>query len=278
LKRLIPARAVELAEAKRQLKRAVALRKTLESALEKSERHYGQLLDESQSLQEHLHRLSREILSAHEDERKRISRELHDEIGQSLTAINVKLAILKKEAAVNTKDLGRAISSTQRLVTRSMKTVHWFARELRSPVLDNLGLVPTLRAHVKGFARQTGIPVRFEAFAAAEKLDSDRRTALYRVAQEALINVARHSRASLVTVRVHKARAFVRMEIHDNGKSFDVKRRLAARTILRLGLLGMRERVEMVGGRFDVQSTPGRGTTVRAQVPLGSPGRRRARR
>src|SRR4030095_1587351 len=94
-------------------------RTSLEAALEKSKRHYDELLMKSRHMQEHLRRLSRKILSAQEQERKRISRELHDEIGQTLTAVNVKLATLRKEASVNTKDLSRAISSTQRLVERS---------------------------------------------------------------------------------------------------------------------------------------------------------------
>src|SRR4029079_122803 len=104
-------------------------------------------------MQEHLHHLSRKILHAQEQERKRISRELHDEIGQSLTAVNVKLATLKKEALADTKDLKKAISSTQRLVERSMNTVHRFARELRPPVLDDLGLIPALHSHLKAFTK-----------------------------------------------------------------------------------------------------------------------------
>lgn len=264
-------RTLDLADAKRQLKRESVRGKTLEAALKKSEQHYGQLLKKSRRMQEHLRRLSHEILFAQEQERKKISRELHDEIGQTLTAINVKLATLKKEATVTTKDLKRAISSTQRLVERSMNTVHRFARELRPPVLDDLGLIPALHALMRAFTKRTRIPVRFKTFSAVEKLDSDRRTVLYRVAQEAFANIAKHAHASLVIVNIDRVKGLVRMEIRDNGKSFDAKRLLVAKTIVRLGLLGMRERVEMVGGSFAVESEPGKGTTIRAQIPFGGP-------
>jgi len=147
--------------------------------------------------------------------------------------------------------------------------VHRFARELRPPLLDELGLIPALHAHMKAFTRQTGVLIRFRTLAAVEQLNMDRRTVLYRVAQEALANIDRHANASLVNVDIERVKNVVRMEIHDNGSSFDVKRVLAVKKIARLGLLGMRERVEMVGGRFDVESEPGKGTTIRAQIPFG---------
>lgn len=263
-------RTVELATIYQQLKREISRREAVQKALKKSERHYLQLLERSRHMQEHLRRLSHEILSGQEEERKKISRELHDEIGQTLTAINVKLATLKEEAAVNTTGLKKKIASTQRLVERSMNTVHRFARELRPSLLDDLGLIPALRSYMKGFTKRTHIPIHFTAFAAVEQLDSDKRTVLYRVAQEAFTNVAKHAKASLVEVNIQKLRGVVRMEIHDNGKSFQVQRLLFTKRIRRLGLLGMQERVEMVGGSFAVESSPGKGTTICAQIPFGN--------
>jgi signal transduction histidine kinase len=257
-----------LAAVKRQLQREVVRRNTLEAALENSEQHYGQLLLRSRRMQEHLRRLSHEILFAQEQERKRISRELHDRIAQTLTAVNIKLAALKKDATVTTRGLNKTISITQRLVERSMHTVHRFARELRPPMLDDLGIIPALKSHMKAFTKQTRIPIHFSASPVVERLDMDRRTVFYRVAQEAFTNIAKHARASLVIVSIHKVKGLVRMEIHDNGKSFDANRVLSSTTIVRLGLLGMRERVEMVGGNFEVDSEPGKGTTIRAQIPL----------
>jgi len=262
-------RTVEAAGIQRQLKREVGRREAVQEALETSERHYGRLLEKSSHMQENLRRLSREILSAQEEERKKISRELHDQIGQMLTAINVKLATLKTEAAVNTTGLTQKLASTQRLLERSMDAVHRFARELRPPLLDDLGLIPALHSYMKDFTKRTHIPIHFTAFAAVEQLDSDKRTVLYRVAQEALTNVAKHAQATLVEVRIQRLRGVVRMDLHDDGKSFQVQRALFPTKIRRLGLLGMRERVEMVGGIFSVESAPGKGTTIRAQIPFG---------
>jgi signal transduction histidine kinase len=258
-----------LAATNRRLALEIARRKAVQDALKKSERHYGHLLEKSRRMQEHLRRLSHEILSAQEEERRAISRELHDEIGQTLTAIKVKLVTLNKEATINASDLKKKIASTQRLVQRSMNTVHRFARNLRPPLLDDLGLIPALHSFMRGFTKRTGVRIHFATFAAVEKLEGDKRTVLYRVAQEALTNVAKHAEASLVKVRIQRQQGCVLLEIHDNGKSFEVQRILLAKKITRLGLLGMRERVEMVGGRFEIESAPRLGTTIRVQIPVG---------
>jgi len=272
LKKFIEAlsqRTVELAASNLELKQEVIQRKAAEKSLKKSERHYSQLLKQSDSLQEQLRRLSRQILSAQEDERKNISRELHDVIAQTLTGINVRLAALAKEAAVNTKGLDRNIASTQRLVEKSVDIVHQFARELRPAVLDDLGLIAALHSFVKIFSKRTRILVHLKAFAEVEKLTIAKRTVLFRVAQEALTNVARHAQASRVEVSIQKLPDSVCMRIKDDGKSFQVDRVLHGKGSKRLGLLGMRERLEMVGGHFGVESVQGKGTTVIAQIPLG---------
>jgi len=273
-------RSADLAASNRQLKREIAQRKSVEESLRKSERHYGQLLDQSRQMQGQLRLLSRQVLSAQEEERKKISRELHDVIAQTLTGINVRLAALKKEAAHNTKGLDRSIASTQRLVEHSVNVVHRFARELRPAVLDDLGLVPALHTFMKNFRKETGIRVSLSAFAAVEQVNGDKRTALYRVAQEALTNVARHAQASRAEVEIQKLDGAVCMKISDNGKGFRPEQVLHANKGKRLGLLGMRERLEMVGGNFTVTSAPGKGTTVVARIPLddhGPVGRRRKR-
>ncbi len=258
--------------ANRELKREIVRRKAVEAALKESEQYSCQLLAKALQLQKQLRHLSHRVLQAQEEERKRISRELHDEIGQVLAAVNLHLAALKKEAAPNSKDLKRKIAHTQRLVERSVNVVHQFAGQLRPPALDDLGLIPALRSYMKDFTRQTGLPIRFTSFTPGrtELLDGAKRTVLYRIAQEALINVARHAQASLVEVRVQRLRGVIRMEVKDNGKSFQVPGVSPTGRNKGLGLLGMRERVEMVGGRFAVESAPGKGTTIRAEIPFAN--------
>jgi signal transduction histidine kinase len=218
-------------------------------------------------MQEELRLLSRQLLSAQEEERKMISRELHDQIAQTLTGINVRLASLKTESTLNNKGLQKKISSTQRLVEKSVDIVHRFARELRPTVLDDLGLIPALHSFMKSFATRTGVRTSLTAFAAVEQLATAKRTVLFRVAQEALTNVARHAHASRVEVSIQKLSDCICMRIKDDGKSFQVQRVLLAQGSKHLGLLGMRERLEMVGGRFDVESVAGTGTTIQAQIP-----------
>jgi signal transduction histidine kinase len=262
-------RIAELADANRQLKREIARRKAVEESLRASEQHSSRLLEQSRHQREQLRYLAHQMLSALEDERKEISRELHDEIAQTLTGINVHLATLITEATLDPKVLMTKVARTQRLVEKSVEIVHRFARELRPTMLDDLGLIPALHSFMKEFTKRTGIHIHFTTFTSAriEELDSAKRTVLYRVTQAALTNVARHAHASRVDVSIEKLPDSIRMEIKDDGKGFQVERVLFAKRHKRLGLIGKRERVEMVGGSIAVESAPGKGTTIRARVP-----------
>ncbi|MBI3736775.1 sensor histidine kinase [Candidatus Sumerlaeota bacterium] len=199
---------------------------------------------------------------------RKISRELHDQIAQTLTGINIHLAALKVEDAVNTKGLAKKIVSTQRLVEKSVDIVHRFARELRPTVLDDLGLIPALQSHIRDFTKRTHIPVRFTPYTGVEQLSNDKRTVLYRVIQAALTNIAQHAKADRVSLSIQKIGSKMCVEVRDNGKSFDVERVLFAKRHRRLGVLGMRERVEMVGGAFEIKSAPGKGTTIKVLIPF----------
>jgi PAS domain S-box-containing protein len=258
-----------LAASNRKLEQEIARRRAVEASLHESESHQTRLLEQSRHMQEELRHLSRQVLRAQEEERKRISRELHDVIAQTLTGINIRLATLKKEAAMNTRGFARSITRTQRLVEQAVNTVHQFARELRPAVLDDLGLIPALHTFMKHFAARTGVRAHLTAFAGLEPLDLARRTVLFRVAQEALTNVARHAHASRVEVSLQKVPGGICMKVQDDGKSFQAQHILHSKRNQRLGLIGMRERLEMVGGSFDVRSAPGQGTTVEARLPLG---------
>jgi len=259
-----------LADANQDLRQEIARRQAVEESLKKSEQHQTLLLERAHLMQEQLRLLSRKVLQAQEEERRRISLELHDVIAQTLTGINIQLAALAKQTTLNPKTFERGVAHTQRLVGKSVDVVHQFARELRPAVLDDLGLIPALHTFMKNFTARTGVHTHLTAFAGVEQLGAAQRTALFRVAQEALTNVVRHAQASRVEVSIHKLPDCISMKIKDDGKSFQVRRLMQAKGGKRLGLLGMRERLEMVGGSFDVKSAPGKGTTVQAQVPFVS--------
>jgi signal transduction histidine kinase len=261
-------RTAQLTQANRNLELEVARRKSTQEALRKSERNLRAMLLQSHEMQAKLRHMSHRILMAQEEERKAISRELHDEIVQTLTGINVQLATLKIEAGMTGKDVEKNISNTQRLVEKSVKIVHRFARDLRPTVLDDLGLIPALEAHMKAFTARTGLHICFTAFAGVEQMTNDRRTVLYRVALAALANVAEHAKASVVNLTIEEAGNTVCMTISDNGRSFDVEKMLNSRKNNRLGLIGMRERIEMVSGTFTVSSAPGHGTAIVARIPF----------
>ena len=261
-------RVESLTTANQELRAEIVRRQAVERALEASEQRQGRLLEDSRRLQAQLRQLSHQLLEAQEEERKRISRELHDQITQTLVGIHVLLENLTREAIIDPRKLRRKIARTQALVERSIGIVHQFARELRPAALDDLGLISALHSFLKDFLQRTGIRASFTTFAGVENLDMTRRTVIYRVVQAALANVAEHAQATRVKVTLRKTADAVRLEIADNGKSFDVTRLQKAKPNEHLGLLGMRERVEMVDGEFSVESAPSQGTVIRALFPF----------
>ena len=262
---------MDLTERKRAEEEVRRLNAELEDRVAARTAEVRSLLEQSRHTQQQLRRLSHQVLRTQEEERKRISRELHDQIAQVLIRINLDLLTLTRKPPARSRDLKQQVARTQRLVEDSVNTLHQFIRELRPPVLDDLGLIPALRGYLKDFGGQTGVRVSLATFTLAkiEALNSAKRSALYRVAQEALTNVAKHAEASRVKVRIQKLGDAIRMEIRDNGKSFDTKRERLTHLPKRLGLVGMKERVEMVGGNFSIKSEAGKGTTIQVQVPLG---------
>jgi PAS domain S-box-containing protein len=260
-----------LAATNRRLEEEIVRRQAVEAALTQSEQRTRELLEESRELQKSLRHMSHQILQVQEDQRKELSRELHDRICQLLIGIRVHLTVFTRAAALDPKGIQRRIAPLRRLVESSVRTVRQFSRDLRPALLDDLGLVPALQAYIDEFPKRKDRQIRFTAMGNVEELDTDKRTVLYRVAQEALINVARHARAKVVNVRVRRNRADVCLEVADDGKAFDVARLGSPKWSHHLGVMGMRERVEMVGGRFTVESAAGVGTTIRAEIPVGKP-------
>ncbi len=261
-------RSRELAESNAKLMQEIEQRKIAEAALATSEASCRDMLADSEHLQDQLRRLSRQLLTAQEQERCKISRELHDVIGQTLTGINIQLTALRQEAKVNTVNLERRIASTQRLVNRSVAIVHRFARELRPAVLDDLGLLPALEAHLKSVNRRSKVHITLSISPDVDRLGTAIRTTLYRVAQEGLTNMVRHARASNASLTVTRTEFGLCMVIQDDGKGFSVTSSFMSSKGKRLGLLGMRERVEMLDGRFTIVSIPYQGTTLTVDIPI----------
>jgi two-component system, NarL family, sensor histidine kinase DegS len=271
MKTLLRAQTRELALIKRRLARETARRERAETALKASKAHYGVLLARSHHAKEQKRLLARQVILAQEEERRQISRTLHDEVSQILTGINVRLVNLTQTNWTDTRKFRTKIAATRRMVENSVKLVHRFARELRPVLLDDLGLIPALHALMKTVTRQTGLHIRFTAFAEVEAIDTTRRTALFRVVQSALNNVVRHAKATTVIIKIEKHEADIRLSIKDDGKSFKVERVLHSKRFKRLGILSMRERMEMFGGTLEITSAPETGTTVVATMPLKQP-------
>jgi signal transduction histidine kinase len=259
-----------LAAGTRRLEREIKRRKTGEQVVRHGKDQYQKLFLESRTMQLKLRQLTRQIISAQEDERRKISRELHDEVVQTLVGINVQLTTLGRGASSGVDDLRMSIARTQKLVERSVNAVHRFARDLRPALLDDLGLIPALHAFSRNLAARKHLQIQLTAFGGVEALTIAKRTVLYRVAQEALTNVTRHAQATAVIITLSKIAGAIRLEIRDNGKAFPVGQTLKAGRHNRLGLVGMKERVEMVGGTLAIESTPGQGTNVCAEIPFGS--------
>lgn len=267
LNRALRREAAVQARGQRRLEGEIVRRKAAEQAHQQAKEEHQKLFAESLIMQRKLRQLTRQIIAAQEEERKQISRELHDEVVQNLVSINVQLAALGKGATLGHLGMKAEIARTQRLVETSVNAVHRFARELRPAVLDDLGLIPALHAFNKNLAARKKLRIHLSAFSGVEALASDKRTALYRVAQEALTNVVRHAQATDVRMSIAEMPGGIRMEVSDNGKSFPVRQAFSGRSPNRIGLIGMRERMEMVGGSLTILSAPVRGTTIRAEVP-----------
>ena len=260
LEEQVAERTSELAATNKELEASV-------SFIRKANQENQALFFESNIMRGQLSQLTRQIIMAQEELRKEISRELHDEVVQTLIGINVELSALRKGAIVDVRTM-KKIGYTQRMVEKSVIEVHRFARELRPAVLDDLGLIPALHAYIKSLAERAKVKIQMTAFGGVEALGDNERTVLFRVAQEALTNVARHARATEVKMNISKISGAIRMEISDNGRSFLVEKIVSSKNPKRLGLVGMKERVEMVGGSLTIESARGKGTTVRVEIPF----------
>lgn len=214
--------------------------------------------------------LLQKVISAQEEERKRIARELHDETSQSLTSLMVGLKVL--EEARDPEEVKVRAAELRALVAKTLDEVHHLAHALRPSILDDFGLVAALERYAKRFAGTAGLQVDFYA----QDLDGRRlpppvETTLYRIVQEALTNMAKHANAQNVSIVLEQRGRGVVAVIEDDGRGFDVARWRSKEGVKGLGLAGMEERASLLGGALTVESRPGSGTTIVVEIPLETP-------
>ena len=213
-------------------------------------------------------RISLGVLRLQEEERSRISRDLHDGIGQLLTALKIQLELLEREAKSLPEILSR-VESARELSETALAEVRQLSHLLRPQMLDELGLESTLRWLARTFQKRTGIAVEVAFEGAERRANPDVETLVYRIVQEALTNVAKHSGASVATVTLRRTAERLSVRVEDRGAGFDPREALSGKDEERgFGVRAMRDRVEFVRGRFSLRSAPGQGTSVEAEIPL----------
>lgn len=219
--------------------------------------------DSLRASQERYRSLSRRLLEQQEHERAALARELHDQLGQSLAAISMNLQVIEGELSPSAR---ARVPESAEIIKRMFEQVRTLAFELRPSVLDEFGLVEALGNLVRRYGESAGVHASFTATPPDARAPVEIETTCFRIVQEALTNIARHARARHVEVTLTAQDIALGVTIRDDGIGFDVERVGTG-----LGLLGMRERAELVGGSLDIESTPGAGTTVHGRFPLPSP-------
>ncbi len=209
-----------------------------------------------------LGQLSARLVHAQETERRTISRELHDQVGQTLNAVLVETANLAKRIPPDDSVSLHYLDNIRNFADSSVNSIRDIALLLRPSMLDDLGLIPALEWQAREVSRRSGIKVTVSANDLPDTLSDDMRTCIYRVVQEALHNVARHSGAKSAVVTVREEGNSLLLSVEDDGSGFDAEKTRG------LGILGMEERVRQLGGQLDIRSTPGKGTELRARLPI----------
>jgi signal transduction histidine kinase len=235
------------------------VRRTLRLEIELQERY-----EEGERAQHELKELSARLLSAQEEERRTISRELHDEVGQSLSALLMEAGNAAATVPAASLEVRRHVDSIKKLAEASVNVIRNMTLLLRPSMLDDLGLVPALEWQAREVSKRTGLRVHLAAEESADQLSDELKTCIYRVVQEALHNCVRHSQARTVKVVVRQEPSKIVLSVEDDGHGFD------ARRVRGLGLVGMEERVHHLGGAFEVESRPGAGTRVAVELPIAS--------
>jgi signal transduction histidine kinase len=223
-------------------------------------RHYNEISDARVELKQ----LSARLVEAQENERRSISRELHDEVGQALTGILVEMANLSALIRSKDENAGAKADAIKKLIEGAIKVVRNMALLLRPSMLDDLGLVPALQWQAREVSKRDGLWIKVTAEQVSEDLPEAHKTCVYRIVQEALHNIVQHAAARNATIDVRQQEGLLRLSIEDDGKGFEAHQERG------MGLLGIQERVSYLGGSFSVASRPGQGTVLRVELPLKS--------
>ncbi|MGA2159512.1 MAG: PAS domain S-box protein [Dehalococcoidia bacterium] len=221
---------------------------------------------ELQASHEEMRALAGNLQMAMESERKRVARMIHDDLAQTLTALQIELSGLTHKLPADHKQLSAQAAAMNRLITLMDERVKHITTELRPPLLDDLGLCAAVKLSLNEFSKRTGISHELHCDPEDFALDTDIAIALFRVLQESLTNVTRHAEADMVTVHLKKLQECISLQIKDNGKGIE-KRELSNKKSI--GIIGMRERVTFFGGKLRITSSPGGGTTIDVKIPLG---------
>jgi two-component system sensor histidine kinase UhpB len=223
---------------------------------------------------ERLRALSRRLFEVQEEERRRLARDLHDDVGQALTALKIQLESLARSGELAARS---RVDECVDTVQHTLERVRQISLSLRPPQLDDLGLAAALRSHLDRQARVAGLQAHFEADEPPGDVAPDTETACFRVAQEAINNVLRHARARNLWLRLFASGGRLALSVRDDGSGFDLEKvRSRAARGASLGLVGMEERMALAGGAFELRSAPGQGTVLLATFPLAAPGKERA--
>jgi two-component system, NarL family, sensor kinase len=216
--------------------------------------------------------LAKAVWKVQEDERRRLARELHDGLGQTLTALTHQLERLREKAGgVLPADLTARLGDSVEMARLALKESRELSRLLRPPVLDDLGLAAALSWLARTLEERTGLKVDLDLDPGAGRLDPDLETLVFRLVQEALTNVLRHSGVGHAQVAVRRSASALELRVADTGSGFDSRAVLAAGATTGSGVRGMRDRLELFGGRLEIASEPGHGTVLSASVPLAEP-------
>jgi signal transduction histidine kinase len=228
----------------------------------------ARLFDQLQAGRERLRRLTNQVVSAQEEERQRLSYELHDEAGQILTALKIRLGYTLDNLPVEAEAYREHLNESLSMADMTMERLRALARDLRPPALDAAGLNPTLEGLCREFASWTELSINY-AGTEVNALSDPVKITLYRFLQEALTNIAKHAQAGQVSVNLREDTRSVNLEVQDDGKGFDKQILLDLSSRPKgIGVLGMQERLELLGGRLEIETTPGLGTSLTAHIPL----------